>query len=78
MIYQNNILLNKNINEKVNEYLKTSRIDNIDIISKSDNSEKIISNIINHLEFENKGKNTMNFDFNIESKQHLNIFDKTL
>lgn len=64
--------------EKVNEYLKTSRVDNIDIISKSDNSEKIKSNIINHLEFENKGKNTMNFDFNIESKQHLNIFDKTL
>ena len=49
--------------EKVNEYLKTSRVDNIDIISKSDNSEKIKSNIINHLEFENKGKNTINFDF---------------
>lgn len=65
------------INEKVNEYLKTSKIDNIDIISKIDNSEKIKSNIFNHLEFENKGKQTINFNLNSKNKAAQTVFEKT-
>ncbi|TLQ49506.1 hypothetical protein FEZ33_00525 [Ruoffia tabacinasalis] len=63
--------------EKVNNYLKTTSIDNIDIFTNAHNSEKIKENILNHIEIENKNEHTKNFNLNVMTNTHTKTFEKT-